>query len=206
MLSDRYAVAGLYLMGLRRWWWLPLSAALVAGSVAFLLARRQVPTYAATATAVVSPSAEVQETADLLRSLETLERRTVIATFARLASLRESRRRMAASMGIEAGELSGYSVNASVISSSNLILVRVEGPDPRRAAALADATLAVTDENARRLYRLFTVEQVGAATVASRPIHPDPVRSVGVAVIIGFLLGGLVAAVSGSLPHARADR
>lgn len=196
-------MARLYLEGLRRWWWLAPLTSVVAGGLAFVVTARETPTYAATASAAVAPSADVHEPSDVLRSLETLERRTVVATFARMASTRETHQRAAEVMSLEPGELSGYSVNASVISSTNLIRVRVEGPDPDRAAALADATLVVLEEGARRLYHLFRIERVEAAAVPGRPIHPDPVRSVGVAVLLGLLIGGSIASVSGSVRRTR---
>jgi uncharacterized protein involved in exopolysaccharide biosynthesis len=202
-LNGQSEVARLYLDGLRRWWWLVPSAAAVAGGLALVATTRETPTYAATATAAVAPSSDVHEPSDVLRSLETLERRTVVATFASMASTRESMARAAAVMGVEPGELLGYSVNASVISSTNLIRVRVEGPDPGRAAALANATLVVAEEDARRLYHLFRIERVEAAAVAQSPIHPDPVRSVGVAALVGLLIGGSAASASGSLPRTR---
>jgi uncharacterized protein involved in exopolysaccharide biosynthesis len=203
VLSGRSEVAGLYLAGLRRWWWLVPTAAFVAGGLAFLVTTRETPTYAAMATAAVAPSREVQDPADVLRSLETLERRTVVATFARMASTDESLERAAEIMGVETAELSTYSVNASVISSTNLIRVRVEGPDAAQAAALANATLVVVEESARELYQLFRIERVEAASVARRPIRPEPVRSVGVAALFGLLLGGSAASVSGPAQRRR---
>lgn len=199
MLNGKGEMAQLYLDGLRRWWWLVPLTAVAAAGLAILVTAREAPTYAASASAAVAPSADVHEPSDLLRSLETLERRTVVATFARMASTRETLRRAAELMGLEPGELAGYSVNASVISSTNLIRVRVEGPDAERAATLADATLVVLEEGAQRLYHLFRIERVEAAIVPSRPIHPDPVRSVGVAGLLGLLIGGSVASVSGSV-------
>lgn len=184
---------GLYLRALRRWWWLPVVTAVVAAGTAGVLTSREVPRYLATATAIVAPTADIQDSSELLRSLDTLERRTVVATFARVASTRETRTATAQHLGLEAGEVSGHRITASVISSTNLIRIQAEGPDPEVAALLANAAVFVTEAQARRMYRIFTLETVESAAAPSRPVHPDPQRNLAVGVILGLFLGMLVA-------------
>jgi capsular polysaccharide biosynthesis protein len=180
-----------FLASMRRWWWLPLATAVLATAAALAVTSRETPRYAATATAVVAPTAEV-ESSELLRSLDTLERRTVVATFARIAGTRESRTASAEHLGLRARDVSGHRISASVVSSTNLIRIRVEGPDPETAAALANAATHVTRLEAERLYRVFTLHPVEAATPPARPIHPDPQRNAGVGMVLGLFLGVLV--------------
>jgi polysaccharide biosynthesis transport protein len=136
---------------------------------------------------------DIDNSSDLLRSLDTLERRTVVATFARIASTREVRMVAAEQLGLGPDELRGHRVSASVVSSTNLIRIRADGPDPRIVAALANAASGVTEAEARRLYRIFTLHPVEAAVVPQRPVHPDPVRNVGVGIVLGLFLGMLAA-------------
>jgi capsular polysaccharide biosynthesis protein len=183
----------LYVRALRQWWWLPALTAVIAAGTAWVLTTRQTPQYAAAATAIVAPVVDLTESSELLRSLDTLERRTVVATFARLAGTREVRMTAAEHLGIAEPDVRGHRISASVVSSTNLIRLRAEGPDPQVAAALANAAVQVTEAEARRLYQIFSLHTVEAATPPVRPIHPDPQRNVGVGVVLGLFLGLLAA-------------
>jgi capsular polysaccharide biosynthesis protein len=184
---------GLYVRALRRWWWLPALAAVIASGTAWILTSRQTPQYAATATAIVAPVVDLSESSELLRSLDTLERRTVVATFARLAGTREVRMAAAEHLGLANPDVRGHRISASVVSSTNLIRLRAEGPDAQVAAALANAAVQVTEAEVRRLYQIFSLHTLEAATPPVRPFHPDPQRNVGVGVVLGLFLGLLAA-------------
>lgn len=191
--SDDGSPAGTYLRALRRWWWLPLVTGLLCAGTALALASRESPRYVATATAVVAPTAEIEESPEVLRSLDTLERRTVVATFARIASTREAHTAAADRLGLAPADASEYGIAASVISSTNLIRIRAEGPDPDRTADLANSATQVTEAEARRLYRIFTLHTVEAATPPLEPVHPDPQRNAGVGLVLGLFVGVLAA-------------
>lgn len=184
---------GLYLRALRLWWWLPLVTAGISAGSALALTTMEIPRYVATATAIVAPTSDIEESSDLLRSLETLERRTVVATFARVASTREIRAATAQHLGLGEVDVQEHQITASVVSSTNLIRIRTEGPDPELAASLANAAIFVTEAEARRLYRIFTLHPAEWATTPTQPVHPDPQRNLGVGVILGLFLGMLAA-------------
>ncbi|HVS14497.1 MAG TPA: hypothetical protein VMV46_11265 [Thermoanaerobaculia bacterium] len=178
---------------LRRRWWVPLLAAGVAVTAAAIGTTRQEAVYDAHATLVVTPSSQVTDTSDLLRSLDTLERRTIVATFARLASRAETRERAAARMGVEPGDLRGYSVRAAVVPNTNLIRVQVRGPEAEPVAGLADATAEVIRDEARRLYRVYSLHVVEAAVTPWRPVQPDLRRNLMVSAAVGLFFGALAA-------------
>jgi glycosyltransferase involved in cell wall biosynthesis/capsular polysaccharide biosynthesis protein len=187
--GDGLRPSGPYLRALRRWWWLPVATALVCTAAALLATSRETPRYAATATAIVAPTQDLVDSSELLRSFDTLERRTVVATFARIASTREIREAAGEELGLTSAQLRGHRLSASVISSTNLIHLRAEGPDPEVVAALANAATLVTEAEVRRLYRIFTLHPVETATRPSGPVHPDPQRNSGVGLVLGLLLG-----------------
>lgn len=177
----------------RRRWWVPLLAAAVAVGAAAMGSARQEPVYDTRTTLVATPSSRVTETSDLLRSLDTLERRTVLATFARLASRAETREQAAAGMSVEVRDLRKYSARAAVVPNTNLIQLQVRGPEPELVAALADATAEVIRREARKLYPVFSLRIVEAATIPRRPVRPDLRRNLGVSLVVGLFLGALVA-------------
>src|SRR5438105_2443416 len=75
---------------LRHAWVALLVFAATLGTVAYLTAR-ETTVYRASATMIVAPTSAVEGEGDVLRSLDTLERRSVIATFAKLPSAPEAR-------------------------------------------------------------------------------------------------------------------
>jgi capsular polysaccharide biosynthesis protein len=173
---------------LRREWWVVTLALVVSLATAAFFTASQERMYRASATIVVAPHESVAETADVLRSLETLERRSVIATFARIPGAPEARAATARRLG-DAGGLSGFSIEASVLPNTNILKIDVQGPDPQRVAAVANAAAEVTRHEVRALYRIFTARTLSHAVPPSRPVHPDPRRNYVVAALLGVLLG-----------------
>ncbi len=185
----------------RRWWLLPAAAAVAVGVAAGLTAA-QTPLYEATATLVVAPSTEVEEPDDVLRSLETLERRTVVATLAKIPAAPETLRAAAAQLGLAPAALAPYRLRAAVQPYTNAIAVTALGPDPQRAADLANAVAAVSRPATREFARIFTLRPLAQALPPRQPISPDPARSLAVAAFLGLVIG----AAAAWLAEARAGR
>lgn len=184
-----------YAAGLRRRWWLPAAAAALALATAAALTAMQPPVYRASATFVVAPSERVKETADLLRSLETLERRSVIATFARLPGTPDARDGVAAELRVNPGRLAGYQIRASVLPNTNIIRIDVDGGDADLVARAANAAGRIAAEQAAKLYPIYTMRPLARAAPPRRPIFPDRRRNYGVALLLGLFVG-VVAAVA----------
>lgn len=177
----------------RHWWVVAVAWALTMAATVFFTAR-QTPVYRASTSLVVVPDAGVQDAADVLRSLDTLDRRTIIATFARLPSTPESREAAAALLGRPAGEFADDIVLAGVTPSTNIVRIDVEGPDPARAAELCNALAGVVGRSAPQLYRIFALQVIERAVPRNRPVRPDIRRNLVVGAIIGLLVGAAAAA------------
>lgn len=162
---------------------------------------RQRAVYRSSATSVVAPHESVEETADVLRSLETLERRSVIATFARIPSAPHVRALVAQRLGLPGG-LDDFRIEASVLPNTNILKIDVEGNEPAQVAAVANAAAEVTRGEVRALYRIFTTRMLSDATPAPRPIHPDPRRNLVVASLLGVLVGVVAALILEKLRSA----
>jgi capsular polysaccharide biosynthesis protein len=179
----------LYRRAFTRSWWIVLLAVVLAVGAAAWATSRQKPVYRASTSLAVVPNSEVEGTGDVLRSLDTLERRTVVATFAKIPSTVETRTDAARRLKLESRDLRGYRIRATVLPNTNIIKVDAEGPDPERAAQVANAAAAVTRREARHLYRIYTLRTLEEATPARRPFHPTPARNYLVAGILGLFLG-----------------
>ena len=182
-----------YVRALSRGWWIPIAAAVVAAAVAWLSSSRETPVYRASATLVVAPSSAIEDTGDLLDAVETLERRTIVATFARVPAAAETRRRAVRRMGVEPDAVRYYWIGGTVLPNTNVIRVDVLGPEPEVAARLADAVASATRREARSLYDIYTLRHLDDAEVPDEPERPDPGRSALVGAVLGLFFGLLAA-------------
>jgi capsular polysaccharide biosynthesis protein len=186
-----------FLRILARWWWVPalmLGVSVVAG---LWWTSRQPHVYRASALLAVIPNSSVQADADVLRSLDVLERRTLLATFAQLPGTREMRTAVAKAMDRDPSRLTAYRIGAAVLPNTNIIRINVDGPDPALAARMATAAGELAAVEARSLYRIYTMRPVAAAEASTRPIHPDQRRNSLAAGVVGLFIGTLAVGVIG---------
>jgi capsular polysaccharide biosynthesis protein len=169
-------------------WMVPLVLALSVGT-AVVATSRQTPTYRTSATLAVVPNATIRDGPELLRSIETLDRRTVIATFAQIPSTERIRVTAARAVALQADSLGYYLSQAFVIPNTNLIRIEVAGPDPARAAAFANALATTTTSEAKAMYRVFDMTPLAAAVRPTAPVAPNPRRAIALAAILGAFLG-----------------
>lgn len=175
-------------------WWIALLGVVVALAAAAYFTARQQSLYQASASMVVVPNTEIEEATDLIRSLETLERRTIVATFARIPLAPETRDQAARDLGIDTAILRDYQIASSVQPYTNIVRIDVTGPDRELVARLANAAARATRDAARSMYRIYSMKPLARALPAYRPISPDPLRNYLVAAAIGLVVGVLGAA------------
>jgi capsular polysaccharide biosynthesis protein len=118
---------------LRKWMWLVVLAALLAGGIAFVISRNQTPVYRAGTTVLVTPGST--QALDNYSSLIASER--LAQTYAQLVQsapvMKETYRRLAAEFADDpnAGDpASGFSVSAEPVRDTQLLRVSVTGTDP----------------------------------------------------------------------------
>jgi capsular polysaccharide biosynthesis protein len=186
-----------FLRILARWWWVPavmLGVSLVAGAWWTSL---QPQVYRASAMLAVIPNSSVGD-AEVLRSLDVLERRTMLATFARLPGTPQARLAVAGALQRTPRDVARYQIGASVLPNTNIIRIDVDGPDPELAAQMANAAGEVAATDARSLYRIYTMRSIAAAEATRGPIHPDPRRNSLAAGVAGLFIGVLAVGVIGT--------
>lgn len=182
-----------YTSALRRNWLVALAVLALALIITAIVTARQTPRYESSAQLVAAPSAAMTDPADLVRTLETLERRTVVATFARIPSSDEARRTVRDSLKIDPRVARQFRTHGSVVPSTNIIRIDAEGPDPRIAAAMANAAAELTAREAESLYRVYSLRFIERATPATQPVHPDRQRNFLVGGALGLFLGVVAA-------------
>jgi capsular polysaccharide biosynthesis protein len=167
---------------IRRQWLVVLTATAAVMLLAWLFTVTQPKLYRATAIAAVTPlTAELTDT-DVLRGIEGLDRRVVVATVAALAMTPETLRGTGSA---------GYSIRAAVLPNTNLFRIEVDGRSASEAAEIANQIPTLLAAQTRAMYRLYGVALISEATPPQKAFAPR----VGRAAVAGVLLG-LVAGIA----------
>lgn len=171
------------------WWLVPVVLAAALSSVAYLTADEAPPVYRATATLAAAPHPSINNRNQVLRSIELLERRTMVSTLSRIPTSGKIRTWAAGRLETPLRDLREYRVETSVMPNTNLIRVSVQGPDPEIAARFANAVAGASENNANKYYSVFALKVLDDAGVPGRSIQRSETRSYVVAGLLGLFLG-----------------
>ena len=171
-------------------WKLIAGIAVACALIALAIAAMQPRRYRAASVAAVAPAADTLSAGEVLRGVEVLERRTVVATVAALAET-TSVRDLAAP-----GESGDFGINASVLPNTNLFRISVESGDAARAAAIANRIPALLSDQTRAMFKYYVVTTVSPATQPGAPFSPRFARAAATGLIAGLLLGLIAAAIA----------
>lgn len=177
-------------IGRRNWWIVVLTAGIgLLGSIA--VSTMTEPTYQTSARFIVSPNI-LEEDRDVINSLEALDKRSVVVTYAEV--LRSNRIFDAArkELGIAAADLVDYGLTAVVLPEANVLELTITGPDPERAASLANHVGEQAIEYMSSLYPVHRFDFLDMAPAPLRPFAPQPIQNAILAVALGLGFGGLL--------------
>jgi diguanylate cyclase (GGDEF)-like protein len=184
----------LYLQMLRRSWWIVVITTLATVIAALVLSYMTPPTYQATARFVVSPSPSlVSGGANLLNSLSTLDKRSIVTTYAEILNSQRMYTETTSLLQLDQVDLSAYTYRAVALPDANIIEYSVTGPDPQVVYTLANAVGQHAVEYVHSLYQVYDLSVLDAAAPPTEPISPQPLRSAGVALVVGLALGVVLA-------------
>lgn len=183
-------------------WWLVLVVMLATIAAAAWLTSRQQPLYRASSSLVVAPNTSLQDPNHILRSLETLERRTVVATLADIPSSARALSLAAESLEVDESSLQANRIRGSVKPQTNIIRIEVTGSNRTQVAQLANALADATVKSGRSMYRIYAMRPLARAGAVGTPIHPNPKRNIFMAAVLGLALG-LFTTILPDLPRLR---
>jgi diguanylate cyclase (GGDEF)-like protein len=187
----------LYLRMLQRGWWIIVLSTLAALNVALVLAYTATPLYRASARFLVSPDPGLAENSrDLVNSLQALDRRSIIATYAEVLSSNRLLTETGQQLGLAPETLTPYQVATVVLPEASILVLSVQGPDPVVAALLANNLGQQAIAYIRGLYQVFRIDFLDQAGVPLEPFQPQPLRDVSLAVLLGLAVGAVLAILS----------
>jgi len=180
----------MYLKILQKKWWivLPIFLATVAATV--VLTFTQTPAYRTSTTLVVAPSPGFEDVRSFASGLNILSTRQEIAsTYAEIATSRLMKNTAAETLGLSRTEKKQYTVESKVQAGTNIIVISVEGPDPVIVSEMANNIAENLTRYAETLYETFVLRSLDKATVPVSPVRPNKTLNIGLAVVLGLMLG-----------------
>ncbi len=179
-----------YLRTLSRGWWLILLTTLISLEVALVLDYIAAPIYRASARFAISPNiTQLDNSSDILYSLDTLDKRSVVTTYAEFLNSDRIYNETLTSLNIDSASMAGYIRNTNVIPDSNVLELTVEGTDPNVVAMLANSIGERAITVIKELYSAYDISFLDPAVPSKTPVRPVPLRDASLALVLGLVLG-----------------
>jgi diguanylate cyclase (GGDEF)-like protein len=186
----------LYFQMLMRSWWVIVLTALAAVIAALAYAYTTTPIYRSSARFLVSPNpAYLSDGSNVIYSLDTLDRRTVITTYAEILNSSRIFSETVTLLGLSDGQVDGYQYSAVVLPDTSIIEFSVTGTDPKLVSLLTNAVGQQSVAFAETLYQVYDMTLLDPANPSDSPVSPQPIRDSGVALVLGLALGVALALV-----------
>ena len=183
----------MYLEALLRNWWIVVVTAVSAVALTLLVNFMTQPVYQSRLQLLIAPNMADFDGRDLIYSLDTLDRRSIVATFVEVINSNRIRREALDVAGLGEGAQDEYEISAVALPEASVLEVAVEGPDPDTAAALANAAAAQTINYVGQTYDIYRIELLDPAIPPQTPISPTPLRDASLALFLGLVLGSVLA-------------
>ncbi len=189
-----------YLSIAKRWWWLIVILTVLGAAAGYVLSQRQMRMYQAEMTLLVVASAPSPEIAERLIPDS---RNSLVKTYRELLLKRPVLEQVIDELGLKTTpEKLMERLAISDVRDTQLLVLSAQDPDPRQAAGIANAIVAAFNQQAGALLAnpyaagRSGLSVVEAATPPLEPIGPGPVRTIGIAALVGLLLAaGFIFAV-----------
>jgi capsular polysaccharide biosynthesis protein/GGDEF domain-containing protein len=183
----------IYLQALRRNWWIVVLTAAAAAVGAFILSSLIQPVYQTRLQMLIVPNMSEFEGRDLIYSLDTLDQRSVVATYVEVVGSGRIRREALEELGVTPEEGEAYEITAVALPEANVLEVAVTGPARGMVADLANTAADQTIQYISQAYDIYRLEKLDNAPIPAAPISPTPARDASLALVIGLVLGGVLA-------------
>jgi diguanylate cyclase (GGDEF)-like protein len=181
----------IYLRTLQRGWWIILLMMLGAMNFSLLVSYLTPPVYETSSRFVVSPNAAVYSNSwDIVDSLDTLDRRSIINTYKELLASPAVYGTNAQIQSINSDIVaSQYNISAVVVPDTNILKLTVQGPDPNGVVMVANAVGKEALDYINKLYSVYNFSILDEPELPTKPIRPEPLRNATLGLLVGAVLG-----------------
>jgi len=181
---------------LQKGWWIILLAALVAVAASLTVSFLTTPQYSATARFIITPSPSLKTSVEVINSLNTLDRASVVATYVEVMNSDKILADSLAFLNVSPDAIKDYTVQAVALPSSSVLELTITGSDPKLAAELSNAIGQQTILFSTSINFILAINFLDAATQPITPISPRPLTDAGIALMLGLIAGASIAVVS----------
>lgn len=180
-----------YLRMIQRGWWLIVISIVVAVNVSlinsFFFSTNM---YEAEARFIASPNlAIINSGRDLVNSLETLDKRSIVATYGEIIQSRQIFIYAVEQLGGNLEDFKNYSVSVTVLPDANILRLAVTGPNQENVAVLANAIGKYSIDTIQNLYQVYDINFLDIAEIPDAPFKPQPLSNAGLALLMGAVIG-----------------
>lgn len=188
-----------------RGWWIVALTTLSAVAIALVSSFIATPMYRAQASFVISPNKAIVPNQNLVDSLGTLDKRSIIATYNEVVNSNRIYNEAIAALQMDPNDSKNYAHTSVVLPDANVIELSVTGPDPQHAAVLANTIGQHGITYVKGLYQAYDINLLDPAIPPTVPYSPQPLRDISLALVLGFALGSILAIGASRGQPARAD-
>jgi len=180
-----------YLRIMKRGWWLILLSILIAVNSSLVYSYFiATPMYEASARFIVSPNLENFEVSkDLANSLATLDKRSIVTTYAEIINSNQIFEGNLELFGLQADNFLDYEVSVVVLPDTNILQLTVQGPNPEVVAFLANSIGSYAIDYIVALYQVYEINIIDTAVAPTEPYSPRPFQDAAISLFIGALIG-----------------
>ncbi len=184
----------IYVRMLLKGWWIIAITTFVAINVSLIISLLATPMYRATSRLLVAPNPNT-DLGDMVDSLATLDRRSIITTYAEVLDSLSMRNNVQKTLQLSPLQIEEYTQKTVVAPEANILEINVTGPNPMLAARWANLLSQQAIEYINNLDRLYQVTLLDAAVPPTDPISPQPLRDAALAMALGLLVGAVLAII-----------
>lgn len=183
---------------LRKNWWVASLIALFTLYATLLYGFFAIPQYQATARFLIAPNLQKIPQQNLVASMEALDKRSIVTTYAEYFNSRQIYLDILQSLGLDPleTEKKGYITNTIILPSSNVLELTASGPDPQLVFTLVNTVSQRAIAALIQFYPTYSIDTIDPAVVPELPFSPQPVRDSAIALVLGLIGGSTVAILS----------
>jgi len=185
----------IYLRMIKTGWWIVLLTVFSALNIALVVDYFTTPQYRAVARLIVVPNTTLVTTQNLVNSLATLDRPSIVNTYSEVLNSNYLYENDIDQFNLTPEQLQDYNQQATVLPDSNIIELTVTGTDPDICASWANLVAQNAINYVNNTYQVYQLSFLDKAISDPIAISPQPVRDIGLAVALGLLFGTLLAIV-----------
>ena len=179
---------------LRKWVWLIIGllvvSMVISGLVSFYVLDKE---YQAFTTLMVGKPQDYKSE-NTLEYNDLILNQKLVSTYGELIKTRAVSDKVIANLKLPISYSQfGSKVNVSLVKDTEIIKIQVTDGDPALAADIANETAEVFMETVKEIMRVENVQIIDPAQVPTSPISPRPLMNIGIAGVLGVMLGIFIA-------------